>query len=79
MAGRLEGKVPAITGASLLVLGEDGALDRVPPAVWVGGVVSLVVGLGALWALRGIVLTGRFWLFALYLVPLGLVAIVLGA
>ncbi len=71
--------LPAIAGASLLVLGEDGALDRLPPTVWAGGVVSLVVGLGALWALRGIVLTGRFWIFALYLVPLGLVAIALGA
>ncbi|MEO0326588.1 MAG: undecaprenyl-diphosphate phosphatase, partial [Myxococcota bacterium] len=66
--------LPAIAGASLLVLGEDGALDQLPPSVWVGGAVSLFVGLGALWALRGIVLTGRFWLFALYLVPAGLLA-----
>ncbi|MEM1418347.1 MAG: undecaprenyl-diphosphate phosphatase [Myxococcota bacterium] len=70
--------LPAIAGASLLVLTEDGALDRLPPVVWLGGVVSFVVGLVSLWALRGIVLTGRFWAFAVYLVPVGIAAIVLG-
>ena len=44
------------------------------PAV-AGTVVAFVVGLAALTGLRHIVARGRFWAFAVYLVPLGLLLV----
>ena len=38
----------------------------------VGGLVSMIVGFGALIWLRALVDRGRFWAFAIYLLPLGL-------
>jgi undecaprenyl pyrophosphate phosphatase UppP len=46
------------------------------PVAWIGALVAFVSGLLALRVLRGLLVRGRFWLFALYLVPLG-VAMVL--
>lgn len=67
--------VPAVAGAALLELRH--------PAVWasfglgeaLGTITSFVVGLAALVGLRHIVARGRFWAFALYLVPLGVTMI----
>ena len=64
------------------VLCRCGSLDPFAPGVFeivdspdrpelVGGVVAAVVGLAALVWLRQLVNRGRFWTFALYLVPLG--------
>ena len=45
-----------------------GALGR---EAWVGGLTALVTGYVALVILRHIILVGRMWTFAIYLVPLG--------
>lgn len=63
--------LPAVAGAVVLELARPGALDAVPVAVWVGGAVAIVVGVVSLLALRKLVVQGRFWIFALYLVPVG--------
>lgn len=39
---------------------------------WIGAATALVTGYVALVILRRIILVGRMWMFALYLVPLGL-------
>lgn len=68
--------LPAVLGAVLLkVVGEPRAVAELGTAGLVGGAVAMVVGLGALVLLRRIVMQGRFWAFALYLVPLGLALI----
>lgn len=63
--------LPAIAGASLLSLRNVEQLERLGLGALVGGLVSLIVGAVALLWLRGLVTRGRFWTFALYLVPLG--------
>ena len=40
--------------------------------MWIGGATALLTGYFALVLLRHIVLVGRMWMFALYLVPLAL-------
>jgi undecaprenyl pyrophosphate phosphatase UppP len=42
------------------------------PEAWVGGLTALVTGYLALVILRQIILVGRIWTFAIYLLPLGL-------
>ncbi len=64
--------LPAVLGAVLLELLKPGALDSVPTSVWIGGGISFVVGVVSLKLLRGVVNQGRFWAFALYLVPVGI-------
>ncbi len=64
--------LPAIAGAVVLELGKPGILGTLPAALWIGGAVSAAVGLLSLLALRTVVIQGRFWAFALYLVPTGL-------
>ncbi len=64
--------LPAVGGAVLLLLVKDGAFAAVPAAIWLGGAVAFGTGIGALLLLRRMVDQGRFWGFALYLVPLGL-------
>lgn len=68
--------LPAVAGAALLLLLKDNAFASVPPALWLGGLVALVVGLVSLVLLRKVVNEGRFWAFALYLVPVGVGLIV---
>lgn len=68
--------LPAVTGAALLLLLKDNAFASVPPVLWLGGLVALVVGLLSLVLLRRLVNEGRFWAFALYLVPVGIGLIV---
>ncbi len=67
--------LPAVTGAVILELGKPGAFDSIPMSVWIGGVIAAVVGWVSLVALRKVVMLGRFWAFALYLLPLGAVLI----
>lgn len=63
--------LPAVSGAVILELGKPGAFDAVPASVWIGGGIAAFVGWLSLVALRKVVMLGRFWAFAIYLVPLG--------
>jgi undecaprenyl-diphosphatase len=64
--------LPAIVGAALYeATGEEG-LGSLGLEAWVGGLTALVTGYVALVILRHIILVGRMWTFAIYLVPLGL-------
>jgi len=63
--------LPAVAGATLLSLRHFEEIQALGVGALIGGVVALVVGYLALVWLRAIVNQGRFWLFALYLVPLG--------
>lgn len=63
--------LPAVAGAVVLELVRPGAFESVPPAVWAGGAVAIVVGIASLLVLRKLVDQGRFWAFAFYLVPVG--------
>ncbi|MBX3272571.1 MAG: undecaprenyl-diphosphate phosphatase [Sandaracinaceae bacterium] len=64
--------LPAVAGATLLSLRHTEELRALGVAGVVGGVVSAIVGLAALLWLRALVNQGRFWAFAIYLLPLGL-------
>jgi undecaprenyl-diphosphatase len=65
--------VPAVAGALLLELKDPGALGRAGGLAGVlGSVVAFFVGLGALYALRGVVSRGKLWAFALYVIPLAI-------
>jgi undecaprenyl-diphosphatase len=64
--------LPAVTGAVLLELLKPGAFAALGYPALIAGVVALLVGYVALRLLRHIVVQGRLWAFALYLVPLGL-------
>ena len=70
--------LPAIFGAVVLKLREPEALSELGMAGAVGITVSFVVGLVSLTALREIVARGRFWAFAVYLIPLALFLFVAG-
>ena len=64
--------LPAIVGAALYeVSGADG-LGALGASAWIGGATAMVTGYIALVILREIILVGRMWTFALYLIPLGL-------
>ena len=67
--------LPAVAGATLLSLRHTDELRALGASGPVGGLVALIVGTAALLWLRAIVKQGRFWLFAVYLVPLGLVLV----
>ena len=45
---------------------------------WGLAIVAFFVGLGALYALRGVVSRGKLWAFALYVIPLAILTFVLG-
>ena len=64
--------LPAIVGAALYEASGTEGLGSLGPAAWVGGLTALVTGYVALVILRHIILVGRMWTFAIYLVPLGL-------
>ena len=64
--------LPAIIGAALYEASGAEGLSSLGPDAWVGGLTALVTGYLALVTLRQIVLVGRMWTFALYLLPLGL-------
>lgn len=67
--------IPAILGALVIKIGEADALMRVvsPLGLTLGILASFVVGLISLILLLRIVRQGKLYLFALYLVPLGIV------
>lgn len=64
--------LPAVGGAVLLKALDREALAGLGAQVALGAAVAFVVGLAAIWAVRETVSRGKLWLFALYLVPLGL-------
>jgi undecaprenyl pyrophosphate phosphatase UppP len=64
--------LPAVLGAFLLEARHVSLTDPSSASLWLGALVALVVGLGALVALRGVVTTGRFAWFALWVLPLGI-------
>ncbi len=71
--------IPAIVGAVLLeVLGAD-AGAAIDAATALGAVVSMLVGYVSLLLLRHIVTQGRLWVFSIYLVPLGIGAMLWSA
>ena len=65
-----------LIGAASAYLGMERWVWAWPVGI-VANIMLFFVGLGALLALRKVVAQGRFWAFALYLVPLGLVLIAL--
>lgn len=63
--------LPAIFGATLLKARDHQELAALGPGVLIGALTAMIVGYLALRWLRSLVHQGRFWIFALYLVPLG--------
>lgn len=63
--------LPAIAGATLLELRDPEVLMALGWSGVIAGVVALVVGYVSLLALRRLVTAGRLWVFAIYLVPVG--------
>lgn len=64
--------LPAIAGAAVYEASGAEGLGSLGPEAWVGGLTALVTGYVALVILRHIILVGRMWTFAIYLLPLGL-------
>jgi len=63
--------LPAIVGAATFEAGGAEGFGALGLGAWVGGATALVTGYISLVILREIVLVGRMWTFAIYLVPLG--------
>ena len=63
--------LPAIVGAAAFEASGAVGLGSLGPGAWVGGATALVTGYVSLVILRQIILVGRMWTFAIYLVPLG--------
>lgn len=70
--------LPAVAGAVLLELRHPEVWSTLGGPGVFGAAIAFVVGLAALAALRSIVARGRFWVFAVYLVPLAVVVSALG-
>ena len=71
--------IPAIGGAGLLKIidvVEKGKPSTPLPTLALGFVISMLVGLAALWVLLRMLRRGRLELFVYYLVPLGIAVIV---
>lgn len=64
--------LPAVGGAVLLEFLKPDALAAMDPSAAVAAVVALASGIFALVILRGVVARGRFWSFAVYVIPLGI-------
>jgi undecaprenyl-diphosphatase len=64
--------LPAIAGAAVYKASGPEGLGSLGSEAWVGGLTALVTGYVALVILRHIILVGRMWTFAIYLLPLGL-------
>jgi len=71
--------IPAIIGALGLTLTDAGELSAtVSPVALIAGVVtSFLVGLASIMVLLRIVRSAKLWVFAIYLVPLGIATILL--
>ena len=70
--------LPVIAGATALELGDPDAWANLTPTAWLSALVTLVCGYVCLRMLKGLLLRGHFWRFALYLVPLGVGMLVFG-
>lgn len=68
--------LPAVLAANILELKDITSLGSIPALV-IGFAASLGVGLFALWALRRIVVSRKFWLFSFYCFAAGALGIVL--
>lgn len=68
--------LPAIIAAAVLETAGAGGMGTLGASAWIGGATALVTGYLALVILRRIIVVGRLWMFALYLVPLGLFLVV---
>jgi undecaprenyl-diphosphatase len=68
--------VPAVTGATLLEL-SPGVWAGLSPSAWLAAATALVTGYLALRWLGRLVARGQLWLFAWYLVPVGVSLIAL--
>lgn len=64
--------LPAIVGAAIFETAGSGGFGTLGTSAWIGGATALVTGYLALVILRRIIIVGRLWMFALYLIPLGL-------
>jgi len=64
--------LPAIVAAAVYEASGAEGLGSLGPGAWLGGATAMVTGYVALVILRQIILVGRMWTFAIYLVPLGL-------
>lgn len=71
--------IPAIIGALGLTLRDAGELAAAvpPPALIAGVVAAFVVGLASILLLLRIVRRAKLWVFAFYLVPLGIATLIL--
>jgi undecaprenyl-diphosphatase len=71
--------IPAIIGAFILTLRDASDLSRAVsvPALAAGFVSALVVGIFALVVLLRLVRSGRLYLFAIYLIPVGIAGLFL--
>jgi len=69
--------IPAVGGALLLSLREGAELSNTVPiaSLSVGFAVALVVGYASLKLLLWLIDRGRLWLFALYLIPVGIMGL----
>jgi undecaprenyl-diphosphatase len=67
--------LPAVAGAALLELGDPEVLRQFSGLAWFAALVAFVSGYAALRVLGRLLVRGRFWLFGLYLVPLGAVLV----
>ncbi len=63
--------LPAIVGAATFEAAGAEGFGSLGFGAWVGGATALVTGYISLVILREIVLVGRMWTFAIYLIPLG--------
>lgn len=68
--------LPAIVAAASYEAFAAEGFGTLDPSAWMGGLTALVTGYLALVILRHIILVGRMWTFALYLIPLGFFLIV---
>ena len=70
--------IPAILGATVLEVRDIGTLAVSAPALAAGLAAAFVTGLAALSLLLRLIRGGRLYLFAFYLVPLGIVVLIVG-
>ena len=68
--------LPAIVAAAIFELSAPEGLGALGATAWIGGATAFVTGYLALVILRHIVVVGRMWMFALYLLPLGLYLVI---
>lgn len=64
--------IPAIIGAAGFEAAASGELGELGGFAWIGGATALVTGYVALVILRNVIFVGRMWMFAFYLLPLGI-------